>query len=195
MHREKIFIGCCLVEKQTVLNSIFLVKPDIESSPFCFSLLKKNGTAEVYSGFTCWSKYSWVYCQSPSNFRDPLSYTSDKSNSGRVLFIVYGTTSTLTPLSEWHLKLTTSTYSSHSLFTPSYRRGSGITLMSCLSVGESSLRSLLRSLPDQRCWDSNRFELIFDRLRISLQIGKRIAGEHVYFWINVFTLSLHYDSF
>lgn len=107
---------------------------------------------------------------------------------------MYGTASTLTPLSEWRPKLTTSTYSSHSLFTPSVRKGSGITLISCLSVGESSLRSLLRSLPDHRCWDSNRFELIFDRLRISLQIGKRIAGEHVYFWINVFTLSLHCDS-
>lgn len=58
VHREEIFIGCCLVEKQTVLNSIFLVKPGKESSPFCFSLLKKEGTAEVYSGLTCWSKYS-----------------------------------------------------------------------------------------------------------------------------------------
>lgn len=51
-------MGRCLVADQTLPNSAFVVKTCIESFCFSFSLLQKNETKEVYSGFTCWSKYS-----------------------------------------------------------------------------------------------------------------------------------------
>lgn len=45
---NKIFMGCCLAANETAPTSVFIVKTCIESFPFHFSLVKKNGAKEVY---------------------------------------------------------------------------------------------------------------------------------------------------